>query len=226
MQGGDALVPTRGHPSNSWTADFLFPSTVFCTWLLLRLLSPFLSPQGPPHPLESLEDCSSSLVAPGLQLFPTSGTTGTFFRVCGCCAEADVAEQVTLMQIPQKSQGIQNGARQSGLLSYFLQLLSTTFRWISALKLDEINLTQPKGHMAALPFSVYNTILISSYLYSSHIVSKLVLNADCGFNFFSSYLIFKQEKENLWSSSWKKRERHSWISVPPMILVSLVALNR
>lgn len=69
---------------------------------LLRFSSPFLSPQGPPHPLESLEDFSS-LVAPGLQLFAKTKTTGTPFRVCWCGAEADIAEQVSVMQISQKS---------------------------------------------------------------------------------------------------------------------------
>lgn len=66
-QGGDALFPTCGHSSNSQTAGFIFPSIVPCTWLfLLCLLPPFLSPLGPPHPLESLENRCSSPVAPGL----------------------------------------------------------------------------------------------------------------------------------------------------------------
>lgn len=58
-----------------------------------------------------------------------------------------------------------------------------------------MHLIQPKGHGTALPFSMCRTILASSYLYSSHIVIALVLSADYGFNFFSSCLIFKQEKE-------------------------------
>ena len=164
-QEGDAMVPTRDHCSNAWTAGCLFLSTVSCVWLYLVVFG-------------SLEDCSTFPVTPGLQLSPMSKTIGTSFRDCWCCAKAEVAEQVCLIQISQKSRDVSNGAQHPGLLSYFLRLVVTTYCWISTLKLDELNLSQPKGHMTALPFSRCSTILISSYLYSSHTVSELVLSAD------------------------------------------------
>lgn len=51
--------------------------------VLLRLLPPLLSPQGPPHPPETLEEWSFSSVAPGLQLFSISKTKGTLSESLG-----------------------------------------------------------------------------------------------------------------------------------------------
>lgn len=137
--------------------------------VLLRLLSVFLSTQGPPHPQESLKSCSCSLAAPGLWLFLMSKRTGTSVRACWWFVEANVAEQVS-----QKYWGIPSGTRQLHLLCCILKSVSIRYFWIVALKLDEINLTHPKGHVTILPFSMYNTILSSSYLSCSHFICELV----------------------------------------------------
>lgn len=60
MQGGDALVPACDHCSIFWIELLLFIHCVLYLAVLVRLLSPFLSRQGPPSFLESLELLFSS----------------------------------------------------------------------------------------------------------------------------------------------------------------------